>query len=209
MSNNFRIEPFLWIHLAGLAVSPLLLMIMWIGLAVSDPWPFYWLELGLIGIIGVTPILWMQWTKPFDLFSFLFLVIKPNNLGEDKRKILSLLKTRKNKILHLLAAVGLLGLGWLLYQWSPLASLTASMLPQWRILGLFIAAVAFLLCNLFVQVPVSVLGVFLTSQKQWLNTQPIPGDQVLSNFTGLGIKVNGIFFIPSLPSSSDLSEKTS
>lgn len=208
MNNNFRIEPFLWIHLAGLALSPLLLMIMWIGFAVSDPWPFYWLELGLVGMVGVIPILWMQWTKPFDCFSLLFLAINPYGLREDQRKILSLLKTRKNKILHLISAIGLLGLGWLVYQWSPLASLTAAMLPQWRILGLLIAAVAFLLCNLFVQVPVSVLGVFLTSQKQWLNTQPIPGDQVLSSFTVLGIRVNSIFFIPNLPPSSNLKEKT-
>ncbi|MDJ0508043.1 MAG: low-complexity tail membrane protein [Crocosphaera sp.] len=209
MSNNFRIEPFLWIHLAGIALSPLLLMIMWIGLAVSDPWPFYWLELGFVGTIGVIPILWMQLTQPFDVFSLLFLAIKPDSLKEDQRKILNLLKTRKNKILHLLTAISLLGLGWLLYQWSSLASLTAAILPQWRILGLVIAAFAFLLCNLFVQVPVSILGVFLTSQKQWLKTQPIPCDQVLSNFTVLGFRVNRIFFVPNLPPSSDLTEKTS
>ncbi|ACB52163.1 conserved hypothetical protein [Crocosphaera subtropica ATCC 51142] len=207
--NNFRLEPFLWIHLAGLALAPLLLIVMWIGLGVSDPWPFYWIELVLVGVIGVIPILWMQWTKPFDFFSLLFLAVRPSSLTEEQRKILSLLKTRKNKILHGIAAIGLLGVGWLLYQLAPFAAVTASMLPQWRILGLMIAAIAFLFCNLFVQVPVSVLGVLLTSEKTWLNTEPIPLDKVVSNFTVLGLRVNKILLIPTLPPSSNMTEKSS
>ncbi|MDJ0660860.1 MAG: low-complexity tail membrane protein [Crocosphaera sp.] len=207
--NNFRLEPFLWIHLAGLAIAPLLLIITWIGLAVSDPWPFYWIELALVGIIGVIPILWMQWTKPFDFFSLLLLSIRPNSLTEEQRKILRLLKTRKNKIFHGLAAIGLLGVGWLVYQVAPFAAMTASMLPQWRILGLMIAAVAFFFCNLFVQVPVSVLGVLLTSDKTWLSTEAIPGEEVVKQFTVWGLRVNKIFLVPSLPPSSNLTEKTS
>ena len=110
--NNFRLEPFLWIHLAGLAIAPLLLVVVWIGLAVSDPWSFYWLELLIVGILGVMPILWMQWTKPFDFFGFLFLSVRPKSLTEEQRKILRLLQTRKNKVFHGLAAVGFLGVGW-------------------------------------------------------------------------------------------------
>ncbi len=207
--NNFRLEPFLWIHLAGLALAPLLLIVTWIGLAVSDPWPFYWVELVLLGIIGVVPILWMQWTKPFNIFSLLFLSIKPNNLTEEQRKILRLLKTTKNKIFQGVAAIGLLEVGWLLYQFAPFAAMTASMLPQWRILGLMIAAIAFFCCNLFVQVPVSVLGVLLTSDKTWLTTEPIPSKEVISHFTGLGLPVNKIPFIPTLSPSSTLREKAS
>ncbi|MDJ0601418.1 MAG: low-complexity tail membrane protein [Crocosphaera sp.] len=207
--NNFRLEPFLWIHLAGLALAPLLLIVTWIGLAVSDPWPFYWVELVLVGIIGVVPMLWMQWTKPFDFFSILLLSIKPNHLTEEQRKILKLLKTRKNKIFHGIVAIGLLGVVWLLYQLAPFAAITASMLPQWRILGLMIAAIAFFFCNLFVQIPVSVLGVLLTSDKTWLTTKPIPCEKVISNFTVLGLQINKIFFIPSLPLSSNLNENPS
>ncbi len=207
--NNFRLEPFLWIHLAGLALAPLLLMIVWIGLAVSDPWPFYWLELVLVGILGVVPIVWMQWTKPFDFFSLLFLAVRANSLTEDQRKILRLLQTRKNKIFHGLTAIGLLGVGWLLYQLAPLATITASMLPQWRILGLIIAAIAFFFCNLFVQVPVSVLGVLLTSDKTWLATEAIPYNQVTSQFTVIGLRVSKIFLIPTLNPPSDLKEQTS
>ncbi len=207
--NNFRLEPFLWIHLAGLALAPLLLIITWIGLAVSDPWPLYWVELGLVAVIGVFPILWMQWTKPFDFFSLLFLSIKPDSLTEEQRKILRLLRTRKNKVFHGLAALGLLGIGWLLYQFAPFAALTASMLPQWRILGLIIAAIAFFFCNLFVQVPVSVMGVLLTSDKTWLNTEAIPCEAIVPNFTVFGLKVNKIFLIPTLPPTSNLTEKPS
>lgn len=207
--NNFRLEPFLWVHLAGLALAPLLLIITWIGLAVSDPWPFYGGELGLVGMMGVLPILWMQWTKPFNFFSLLFFSIKPNSLTEEQRKILRLLKTRKNKIFHGLAAIGLLGIGGLIYQFAPFAAITASMLPQWRILGLMIAAIAFFLCNLFVQVPVSVIGVLLTSDKTWLTTEAIPCEAILTNFTSLGLKVSKIFLIPTLDSLSNVSEKAS
>ncbi|EAZ92875.1 low-complexity tail membrane protein [Crocosphaera chwakensis] len=207
--SNFRLEPFLWIHLAGLAVAPLLLVIMWVGLAVSDPWPFYWLELVMLGVIGVVPILWMQWTKPFDFFSLLFLAVRPSSLTEEQRKLLRLLTTRKNKFFHSITAIGLLGIGWLLYQLAPFAAVTASILPQWRILGLAIAAIAFFLCNLFVQVPVSVLGILSTSEKTWLATEPIPLDKVTSNFTVLGLRVNKIFLIPVFPPSSNVNEKTS
>ncbi|CCQ61026.1 low-complexity tail membrane protein [Crocosphaera watsonii WH 8501] len=206
--NNFRLEPFLWIHLAGLAIAPLLLVVVWIGLAVSDPWSFYWLELLIVGILGVMPILWMQWTKPFDFFGFLFLSVRPKSLTEEQRKILRLLQTRKNKVFHGLAAVGLLGVGWLLYQLAPFAAITASMLPQWRFLGLIIAAVAFCLCNLVVQVAVSVLGVLSTSDKTWLATEAIPSNQVTAKFTVIGLPVSKIFLIPTLDVASDLKEKT-
>ncbi len=207
--NNFRLEPFLWIHLAGLAVAPLLLIVMWIGLAVSDPWSFYWLELVLVGVIGVIPILWMQWTKPFDFFSLLFVAVRPSSLTEEQRKLLRLLTTKKNKIFHGIIALGLLAIGWLVYQLAPFATLTASMLPQWRILGLIIATIAFFLCNLFVQVPVSVLGILSTSKKTWLATEAIPSDKVSGNFTVIGLRVNKIFLIPTLTPSSNVDEKTS
>ncbi|MEL4894757.1 low-complexity tail membrane protein [Crocosphaera sp. Alani8] len=207
--NNFRIEPFLWIHLVGLAIAPLLLVVVWIGLAVGDPWLFYRLELVLVGTVGVVPILWMQWTKPFDFFGLLFFALRPNSLTEEQRKILKLLKTRKNKIFHGFAAIGLLGVGWLLYQSAPIVTVTASMLPQWRILGLIIAAIAFLLCNLFIQVSISILGVLSTSDKTWSATEAISSDQVTKEFTVIGLRVSKIFLIPTLNPSSTVTEKTS
>lgn len=207
--KNFRTEPYLWIHVAGIAVAPLFLTVTWLALSIGDPLRFYWLELGLIGITGIVPILWMQWTRPFNIFSLLFVAIKPDKLTEEQRKILSLFKTRKNKIFNLMTALGLLILGWYLYQWSPLGSIVIITLPQWRILGLMIAAIAFLLSNLFVQIPASVFGVLITSPQQWLNTNPYPSDKITEGFTVLGLRVNHIFFIPSLPEAENLTEKTS
>ncbi|XTZ13067.1 MAG: low-complexity tail membrane protein, partial [cyanobacterium endosymbiont of Rhopalodia inflata] len=48
--NNFRSEPFLWIHLAGIAVVPLSLQLVLLGLAVGDPFPLFWLELFIVGV---------------------------------------------------------------------------------------------------------------------------------------------------------------
>ena len=35
--RSFRSEPFLWIHLAGIAVAPLGLLVVWLALAIGDP----------------------------------------------------------------------------------------------------------------------------------------------------------------------------
>ncbi|MDJ0546138.1 MAG: low-complexity tail membrane protein, partial [Microcystis sp. M53601_WE4] len=82
-------EPFLWIHLAGLAALPIFLQIAWIGLAVGDPLPFLWLEWLFLGAIAIIPVFWMQWTKPFDIFSLLLVALKPSQLTPEQLKILS------------------------------------------------------------------------------------------------------------------------
>jgi hypothetical protein len=207
--SNFRTEPFLWIHLTGIALAPLLLQLVWLGLAVGDPLPLFWLELLLVGAIGVIPILWMQWTRPFDFFSILLVCLKPNSLTDQQRQILSLLKTRNHKIVSGITAVILLIIGWQLYQWAPLASMTATLLPSWRLLGLMIAAIAFLLSNLFIQVPVSVLGVLFTSNQQWLTTEPYLPEKILADFTVFGFQVNKIFLIPSSQEQPNNSAPTS
>jgi hypothetical protein len=182
----------LWIHLAGIAIAPLFLQIVWLGLAVGDPLPFVWLELLFIVAIGILPIFWMQWQRPFDIFSILFLALKPEKLTPPQKQILSLFKTRKQRILSLVVALGMSWILWQLYQLAPLAAIAASVLPQWRILGLLIAALAFLVSNLFVQVPVSVLGVLLTSEQQFSATEPYLVAQIPQQFTVPGLKVEKI-----------------
>ena len=120
--TNFRSEPFLWIHLAGIAVAPLTLQLVWLGLAVGDPLPLFWIELLIVGAFGVVPILWMQWNRPFDIFSLLLLAIRPDSLTPEQRKILTLFKTQKIRILSVITAVFLLGILWELYQFSPLGA---------------------------------------------------------------------------------------
>jgi len=50
--RSFWTEPFLWIHLAGIAALPLALELVWLGLAVGDPILPVWLELVLVIATG-------------------------------------------------------------------------------------------------------------------------------------------------------------
>jgi hypothetical protein len=189
---NFRSEPFLWIHLAGIAIAPLLLQVVWLGLAVGDPLPYVWLELSILIGIGIVPVFWMQWQRPFEIFSLLLLAVKPKNLTPQQLQILSLFKTGKQKLLSLFVALGMVWVLWQLYRLAPLAAIAASFLPQWRILGLLIASLAFAASNLFVQVPVSVLGVLLTSDKKFNATTPSPSEKLSKEFTIPGFRVEKI-----------------
>ena len=51
---------------------------------------------------------------------------------------------------------------------------------------------AFLLTNLFVQVPLSVLGVLLTNNQTFANTSPYPTTKINQDFTCLGFPVGKI-----------------
>jgi hypothetical protein len=192
MTKSFRSEPFLWIHLAGIAIAPLALQVVWLGLAVGDPLPFVWLELLFLAIVGILPVFWMQWQRPFDIFSLLLVALRPEILTLQQRQILSQLKTKKQRILSLVVALGMFWVLWQLYRLAPLAAIAAAALPQWRILGLLVAALAFLVSNLFVQVPVSVLGVLATSEQQLSAVEPCPSEQIPQQFTVPGFKVGKI-----------------
>jgi hypothetical protein len=190
---NIRSEPFLWIHLAGVALFPGLLGITWVGLAIGDSFP-YVLELPWLVAIAIVPILLMQLTRPFDIFSVLLFSLKPECLSEEQRKILSLFKTFPQKLLSIIAAVIMMLMLWLLYRLSPLAIGTIDFLPQWRILGLAIATLAFLGSNLFLQVPLSALQVLLTKQADFIKVEPYPLEKIARSFTIPGIKVNKILW---------------
>ena len=53
--ENFKAEPYLWIHLAGITVAPLTLQLAWLGLAIGNPFPFYGIELALLFAIAILP----------------------------------------------------------------------------------------------------------------------------------------------------------
>ncbi len=147
--RSFRSEPFLWIHLAGIAVVPLSLQVVWLGLAVGNPLPFFWLELLLVAAVGIVPVFWMQWQRPFSIFSLLILAVKPEEMMESQRQILSLLKSNRQRFLSAIAAIVMLLALWPLYQLAPIVVMAASIIPPFRLLGLLIASVAFLVSNLF------------------------------------------------------------
>ncbi len=200
--NSFKSEPFLWIHLSGLAILPFFLLLVWVGLSMGNPFPWYWLELILLVTVGILPILWMQLFRPFDIFSILLFSIKPERLTLTQCQILTLFKSKWHCFLSVLVAGLMLWLLWFIYKWAPIAGLATSFLPQKRIAGLALASFAFLMSNLFLQVPVSVLAVLLTSKKKFAEIKPISSRLISREFILPGFKVNKIWLIPSVYSES-------
>lgn len=190
--SSFRSEPILWIHLAGLAVVPIFLELCLLGLAVNDPLLPAWLELFIVAAVGVVPVLWMQLSRPFYIFAILAIALKQEQLSSEQRKILSLINTRLNRVLAVVAAVFLVGVLWQLYRVAPLAAGRAPFLPEWRGLGLLSASMAFLASNLFFQIPVSVARMFVTSDAEFAATEPYPLEKISPDFTILGLPVNQI-----------------
>lgn len=209
--RSFWTEPFLWLHLAGLAAVPLTLELVWLGLAVGDPILPVWLEFFLVATVGIVPIIWMQFTRPFDIFSLLALAMKPENLTEPQRRLLSLFRAKTNKILTVIAAIFLLWVLWQIYRVAPVAAAVTPLAPRWRIVGLLWAGLAFLGSHLFLQVPLSVVQVLWTSEAEFAATAPYPVEKISQDFTMPGIRVNKILPLAesesgtTTPSSSELS----
>jgi hypothetical protein len=190
--RSFWTEPFLWIHIAGIAALPLALELVWLGLAVGDPILPVWLELLLLASVGILPVLWMQLTRPFDIFSILILAMKPEQLTQEQRRLLSLFKTKTNSVVTIAAGVFMLWVLWQIYRVAPVAATVAPLAPRWRIVGLLWAGLAFLVSNLFLQVPLSVAQVLLTSESEFAATEPYPVEKMPADFTIPGVRVNKI-----------------
>jgi hypothetical protein len=189
--RSFRSDPYLWVHLAGVAAVPIFLELCLLGLGIGNSLMPLWFELVFVGGLGIAPILWMQWQKPFSIFSLLLLALRPDRLSEEQRKILSLFKAPVNRILAVLVAIALTFTLWQLYRIAPITS--GLVLPNTtRGVGLLIAAIAFFLSNLFLQVPVSVLRVLLVGENTFAKTEPYPVEQISTAFTLLGLRVKKI-----------------
>ncbi|MBF2027853.1 MAG: low-complexity tail membrane protein [Oscillatoriales cyanobacterium C42_A2020_001] len=189
--RSFWSDPYLWIHLAGIATLPIWLELCLLGLAVGDPLLPVWLEIILVGIAGIAPILWMQWQRPFYIFSLVAIALKPEQLTEDQRRLLTLFKSQRHRILAVAVAVVMLVVLQKLYYGAAIAS-TIAPFGSARWLGLLLAAIAFLGANLFLQVPVSVISVMLTSDATFASTPPYAIDQIRSTFSRFGFPVNQI-----------------
>ncbi|MBW4642780.1 MAG: low-complexity tail membrane protein [Goleter apudmare HA4340-LM2] len=190
--SSFRSEPILWIHVAGLAALPILLLLCLLFLSVGEPLLPVWMELFLVAAVGVLPLLWMQFRRPFYIFAILGVALKPENLTEQQRKILCLINTNLNRVLALLAAILLVGVLWQIYKIAPLVADVASFLPQWRSVGLLLAALAFLASNLFLQIPVSIVRVLVTNDTEFAAIEPLSLEKIKQDFTILGVRVNQI-----------------
>ncbi|UIE37056.1 low-complexity tail membrane protein [Leptodesmis sichuanensis] len=190
--RSFWSDPYLWIHLAGLATLPLWLELCWLGLAAGDPVLPFWLELLLVAAIGIVPIFWMQWQRPFYIFSLIGVALKPAQLTEDQRRLLTLFKSQRNRWLAIAPAIITFFALRQLYYLAPIANPVTPFAAEARWLGLLVAAIAFLGVNLFLQVPVSVFSVMLTGESTFAATAPYPLEAIRSDFTAVGIPVNQI-----------------
>lgn len=192
----FWSDPYLWVHAAGVAAVPLCLVVCLLGLAVGDPLLPVWLELGPVAIAGIAPIVWMQWQKPFYIFSLVAVALKPKQLTDNQRRILTLFKTRRSPIWIGLGALTMLVFLRQIYLVAPIASNVTPF--SGRGLGLGVAAIAFLAGNLFLQIPLSVGRVLLTSDQEFAAIQPFAVEQIFQAFSVLGLQVNQIL-PPMLP----------
>lgn len=190
--RSFWTEPFLWIHLAGLAALPLTLEVVWLGLAIGTPLLPAWLEFLLVAVVGIAPVLWMQLTRPFDIFSILVVAMKPEQLTQAQRKILRLLRTKTNPVVAIAGAILLVVILWQIYRVAPVATPVAPLPPQWHLIGLLGASIAFLASHLFLQVPLSVAQVLFASESDFAATEPYPVENVSKDFTIPGVRVNKI-----------------
>jgi hypothetical protein len=190
--NSFRFEPFLWLHLAGLVTLPLWLGLFAVGFAMGTPLLPFWLEFGVVAVIGILPILWMQWSRPFYIFSLLLIAMKPTTLTLLQRQILSRFNTQVNHGLSLITTVLLIGILSQVNRVSVMVSDVAGMLPQWHIMGLLLATLAGLGCSLFCHVPASVLGVLFTKTDDFVQTQPLNEAEIRQQFLIVGWQVQQI-----------------
>ena len=204
--RSFWSEPFLWIHLAGLAALPLTLEVVALGLATGEPLLPIWLELLILAVIGIAPVLWMQLTRPFDIFSLLVVALKPDRLTESQRRLLSLFDRKTNPLLTIMAAGFMVWVLWQIYSIAPLAAGVVPWTIQWHIAGLALAGVGFLASHLFLQVPLSVVQVLFTSEAEWAATQPYPVEKIPENFTVPGFRVKQI--LPAIAPESSVGESS-
>ncbi|HEY9751581.1 MAG TPA: low-complexity tail membrane protein [Coleofasciculaceae cyanobacterium] len=190
--RSFWSDPYLWIHLAGLATLPLLLELCLLGLAMGVPILPPWLEFGIVAAIGVGPVLWMQLQRPFFIFSLVAVALNPSALTDDQRRLLTLFKSQRNQILAVVTSLLSLSVLTKLYSIAPIAADRVPFLSDSRLLGLLLASIAFLLANLFIQVPVSVLGVLSHSDEVFARIPPYLGEEISRDFSLLGLWVNKI-----------------
>ena len=196
-----RSEPFLWIHLGGIIMFPFFFLLTSVGLAVGKSYS-YLLEIFLSIAIAILPVLLMQLYRPFNIFSVLFISLKPQSLTENRRKILALFQRKQQKFMNAIAAVFMLFSLGLAYYLSSTAIVVriADLLPQQHSLGLVIAIVAFFGSNLFFQIPLSALQVLLSDELELAQIELYTPEAVANKFTTPGIKIDKAPWIDKLTS---------
>lgn len=187
-----RTDPYLCLHLSGLATVPLWLDGCLAGLAVGDPIAPSTVEIALLAIVGIVPVLAMQWQRPFYLFSLLVIAVQPAALTPAQRQLLRVQRHWFNRVISLAIAAAL---GWLLvvlYHLAPIASDITPFTRWGHAGGWLVAAGCFWGANLFLQVAVSALRLLIARPRAINALEPYPTETVTQDFTVVGLRLKRI-----------------
>ncbi|RZM82425.1 low-complexity tail membrane protein [Leptolyngbya iicbica] len=199
--TSHRRDPYLWLHLAGLATVPLWLDVCLAGLAVGEPIVPPWLEITTLTLVSVLPIVWLQLQRPFYIFSVPGLALRPDRLSVERRRLLTIQRNWWSRGLVVLTAIALWFMLYRLYQMAPMAIDLPWLSDKSRATGWAICAGGFGLANLFALVPATVVPLLLISPRQLEHTTPFKVTKVLTNFLVVGVRLGRI-----LPDASAASE---
>ncbi len=188
--NRLWYEPFLWIHASGIVVVPLWLALLLIGFSTGESLFFPWLEWGLISALGIAPVVWMQWQRPFYIFSLLAVAVPPDQIRPDQQSLLRGFQERGHRFLVVLpTTLIILLIGYWCYQIAPLFTSLNPLPPalQFRVVGVLIAVLALLGAHLFLQVPAAVFRLLVLVKDQHIEDwQPLEPAEIRSQFTLVG-----------------------
>ncbi len=187
------LDPYLWIHLLGLAVLPLTLALTAIALPWGVPFPFAWAELVLIVLLGGIPVWVLQILRPWNPFGFLVFQIPPERMGDRQRKIMRLIQGTRQPLFNLFGAGGMVFLLWQISHYAPLAVGVSAGFPQWRLLGLAIATLGFFLSNILLQIPLTFLPTLWLSEQTVEEIDPHPSVSIRRDFACWGIPMGQFF----------------
>ncbi|NJN19950.1 MAG: low-complexity tail membrane protein [Leptolyngbya sp. RL_3_1] len=190
---TLRQDPYLWWHLAGVATLPIWLDGCLAGLAVGDPAISVGLELGLLLLLGVLPTLGLQWFRPVYLFRVGPLSLRPGNLTGPQLRLLTCQQGWRQKVVALLASIGLASLLIALYQMAPIAAAITPFAGIGRAAGWWLCAGCFFCANWFGQTALAALGLLLARERTLDRTQPYAVTAIAHDFSGLGIQIGQIF----------------
>jgi hypothetical protein len=186
----FWSDPYMWIHLAGIAAVPFWLLLCALGLAAGDPILPIDLEIFLVAVLGAVPVVYMQSERPFCIYSLLFVGLRPAAMTVEQRRMLSLFRSRRNSLTMYWSSVLLsFSLEWL----ASLSGIaTSTTFVPGHLVGLFLAIGSFLAANLLLQVPLSVIQVMRASDAEFAQTPPYDVTLITRDFFALGRKVERI-----------------
>ncbi len=186
-------DPYLWLHLVGLALLPLTLALVAIALAWGIPLPFSVLELVVIVLVGGLPVWVLQILRPWQPFGFLIFQIPPERMDERQKQILRLIQGTRQPLLNAVGAVAMVILLWQIAHYSPLATGVSEGFLHWRIVGLGLAIVGFFLSNVLLQMSLTLLPTLFLSESTVTAIDPHPNVSIRRDFACWGIPMGQIF----------------